>query len=164
MGSLSVLALRVVLGLGFLGALFVQVVMVPLIWRDLDGGEAARWQQVAFCVVAVLGMVALEVVIIGVARLTAMVRRGTLFSDAAFRHVDTVIAATAAGAVLMLGVAAIWAPGEAVAPGVVLIICGIALLIGGVALIVLVMRALLRQAVDRDTQARTLQAELDEVI
>ena len=56
------------------------------------------------------------------------------------------------------------APGEAVAPGVVLLIGGLAVMVAGVALIVLVMRMLLAQAVARDAEAHHLQAELDEVI
>lgn len=55
------------------------------------------------------------------------------------------------------------APGDA-APGVVLLICGVSLLIAGVALIVLVLRALLAQAVARDVEANHLRAELGEVI
>ena len=37
MGKLTVLALRIVIALALAGSLFVQVVMVPLIWADLDG-------------------------------------------------------------------------------------------------------------------------------
>jgi hypothetical protein len=56
------------------------------------------------------------------------------------------------------------APGEAVAPGIVGLICGIALVVAGVALVVLVLRMLLAQAVALDATAHHLQAELDEVI
>jgi hypothetical protein len=49
------------------------------------------------------------------------------------------------------------APGEAVAPGVVLIVVVAGVAAAGVALLVLVLRALLKQAV-------TLRAELAEVI
>ena len=92
-----------------------------------------------------------------------MVRRGTVFSNGAFRFVDIVFGAIAFAAVLMFGIAVILAPGE-IAPGVVLLICGAALMIGGVALVVLVMRTLLAQAVARDVEAADLRAELDEVI
>jgi hypothetical protein len=60
--------------------------------------------------------------------------------------------------------ACVLAPGEAAAPGVVLIICGVSLAIFGVALVTLVMRALLGQAVALDVEAKHLQSELDEVI
>jgi hypothetical protein len=99
-----------------------------------------------------------------------MVRRGTVFSLAAFRYVDTVIGAIAAASVLTLGIAVVAAhsnrttPGDEVAPGLVAMICGASLVIAGVALIVLVLRMLLAQAVALDSQARHLQSELDEVI
>jgi uncharacterized membrane protein YedE/YeeE len=64
----------------------------------------------------------------------------------------------------MFGLGVVLAPGEAAAPGVVLLIGGAAVLIAGVALIVVVLRMLLAQAVARDTEAQQLQSELDEVI
>ncbi|MCW2831569.1 MAG: transporter, partial [Aeromicrobium sp.] len=54
--------------------------------------------------------------------------------------------------------------GEAAAPGTVLLHGGFGLAPAGIALIVLVMRALLAQAVDRDVEAHQLRSELDEVI
>jgi hypothetical protein len=93
-----------------------------------------------------------------------MVRRGTVFSHAAFRYVDIIIGAVAAASVLTFGLAVTLAPGEAVAPGIVGLICGLALVVAGVGLVILVQRMLLAQAVARDTEAHQLQAELDEVI
>lgn len=58
----------------------------------------------------------------------------------------------------------ILAPGESVAPGVVLLIGGAGVLIAGVAVVVVVLRMLLAQAVARDAEAQHLQDELDEVI
>ncbi|WP_369272439.1 DUF2975 domain-containing protein [Streptomyces sp. R11] len=55
-------------------------------------------------------------------------------------------------------------PGEAVAPGVVLLIGGVATAVMGVALIVLVLRMLLAQAVARDVEATAMQAEVGAVI
>jgi DUF2975 family protein len=63
-----------------------------------------------------------------------------------------------------LGEGCVLAPGEAAAPGVVLIVCGVSLAVFGVALVTLVLRALLGQAVARDVEAKHLQSELDEVI
>ena len=96
--------------------------------------------------------------------LLAMVRQGTVFSGAAFRLVNIVIGAFTAASLLTFGLGVALAPGEAVAPGVVLLIGGMAVCIAAVALIVLVLRALLVQAVDRDAEARQLRTELDEVI
>ena len=71
--------------------------------------------------------------------------------------------AVAAASLLTFGLGVVLAPGEAVAPGVVLLVGGAAVLVAGIALIVLVMRMLLAQAVARDTEAHHLQAELDEI-
>jgi energy-converting hydrogenase Eha subunit C len=97
-------------------------------------------------------------------RLLTMVRRGTVFSHAAFRYVDIVIGAVAAASLLTFALGVTLAPGEAVAPGIVLLVGGAGVMIAGVALVVLVMRTLLAQAVARDAEAQHLQAELNEVI
>lgn len=64
----------------------------------------------------------------------------------------------------MFGIGVVLAPGEAVAPGVVLLTGGVSALIACVALIIVVLRALLAQAVARDAEAHHLRAELDEVV
>jgi hypothetical protein len=165
MGTLTLLALRVVLALVLAGSVFVQVVMVPLLASDLDElNPDHAYLRTPLLVFAVLGIVTIQVVLVCVWRLLTMVRRGTVFSDAAFRYVDVVIGAVAAASLLTFVLGVVLAPGEAVAPGVVLLIGGAAVLVAGIALIVLVMRMLLAQAVARDTEAHHLQAELDEVI
>lgn len=164
MGRLTVLALRAVLATAIAGSLFVQVVMVPLLWADLDDVEIGRPARVSLVVIVVLGIATMQVVAVCVWRLLTMVRQGTVFSHAAFRYVDVVIGAVATAAVLTFGVAVVLAPGEAVAPGVVLLVCMAALVVAGVALIVVVMRMLLAQAVARDAEAQDLRAELDTVI
>ena len=40
MGKLTLLALRIVLAMVLAGSLFVQAVMVPLFWQDLDEAPA----------------------------------------------------------------------------------------------------------------------------
>jgi hypothetical protein len=97
-------------------------------------------------------------------RLVTMVRRGTVFSHAAFRYVDIVIVAIVAAALVWFAVTAINAPDQRDDPGVTLIMGGIGVAILGVALIVLVLRMLLAQAVARDLEASRMRAELDEVI
>jgi hypothetical protein len=136
--------------------------MVPLVWMDLD--EAPAGVRLPFVVIVVLGIVTMQVSAVCVWRLLTMVRRGTVFSHAAFRYVDIIIGAVAAASVLTFGLAVTLAPGEAVAPGIVGLICGLALVVAGVGLVILVQRMLLAQAVARDTEAHQLQAELDEVI
>ena len=136
--------------------------MVPLFWVDLE--EAPAGVRVPVVLIVVLGIVTMQVSAVCVWRLLTMVRRGTVFSPAAFRYVDIVIGAIAAASALAFGLAVTLAPGEAVAPGVVLLICGVSLIVAGVALIVLVLRMLLAQAVARDAEVQHLRAELNEVI
>lgn len=165
MGKLTILALRMLLAMVLAGALFVQVVMVPLLANDLEElGPEAAGVRVPLLVIAVLGIMTIQVTLVCVWRLLTMVRRGTVFSHAAFRFVDVVFGAVAAASLLTFGLAVILAPGEAVPPGVVLLICGASVMIAGMALIVLVLRALLAQAVARDAGAHHLRKELDEVI
>ncbi|NQD88476.1 DUF2975 domain-containing protein [Paenarthrobacter sp. CM16] len=163
MGKLTILALRIVIAMVLAGSLFVQLWMVPLLSTDLVEAGAPDGPRVALLVIAVLGILCVQVVAVCVWRLLTMVRRGTVFSHGAFRFVDVIFGAIAAAAVLTFGIAVILAPGD-IAPGVVMLICGAALMIGGVALVVLVMRTLLAQAVARDVEAAGLRAELDEVI
>ncbi|GEP40292.1 hypothetical protein NPS01_39550 [Nocardioides psychrotolerans] len=114
--------------------------------------------------IVVLGIVTTQVVMFCLWRLVTMVRRGTVFSDAAFRFVDIMIAAVVSASALMFLLGVVLAPGEAVAPGVVLLIGGAATVLGGIALVIVVMRSLLAPAVAREAEASHLRAELDEVI
>jgi hypothetical protein len=162
MGDLTLRALRIVLATGLAGSLFVQAVMVPLLAMDMEEAPAAV--RVPVVLIVLLGIVTTQVTMVCVWRLLTMVRRGTVFSHAAFRYVDIVIGAVAAASLLTFALGATLAPGETVAPGIVLLIGGAGVMIAGVALLVLVMRTLLAQAVARDAEAQHLQAELNEVI
>jgi hypothetical protein len=165
MGNLTLLALRIVLVMVLAGSLFVQTVMVPLLWSDLDGLDPEyAYLRTGLVVIVVLGIATIQVTLVCVWRLLTMVRRGTVFSHAAFRYVDVVIGAISAASLLLFAFGFLLAPGEAAAPGVVLLVGGAGVLVGGIALIVLVLRMLLAQAVARDVEAQHLQAELDEVI
>jgi hypothetical protein len=166
MGKLTVLALRIVLAMVLAGSLFVQAVMVPLLATDLqeDFSSDVADVRAPIIVITVLGFVIIQVTAVCAWRLLTMVRRGTVFSRAAFRYVDVIIGAAAAGSLLTLALGVTLAPGEAVPPGMVLLIGGAAVVVAGIALVVLVMRMLLAQAVARDAEAHHLQAELDEVI
>jgi hypothetical protein len=166
MGQMTVLALRAVLATGLAGSLFVQAVMVPLLAIDLDEdfNQDVADVRVPIIVIVLLGIVTVQVAMVCVWRLLTMVRRGTVFSHGAFRYVDIVFGAITVASLLMFALGVVLAPGETVAPGVVLLIGGAAVLIAGVALVVAVLRMLLAQAVDRDAEAQHLQSELDEVI
>jgi hypothetical protein len=160
MGKPTVLALRAVLVGLLAGSVFVQAVMVPLLAADM--GDFGRRTPVV--VIVLLGLVTAQIVLVCVWRLVTMVRRGTVFSHGAFRYVHVVIGAMTAAALLIFTLGVVLAPGEAVAPGIVLLIGGVGLAVLGVALIVLVLRMLLAQAVARDVEAARMRAELAEVI
>ncbi|HEX5405802.1 MAG TPA: DUF2975 domain-containing protein [Pseudonocardiaceae bacterium] len=163
MGKLAVHALRAVLAVVLVGTVLIQVLMV---WTLISGNdpEDGSLPLTAFRLLAIVGLVAIQVAVVCVWRLVAMVRRGTVFSHAAFRYVDIVIGAIVAVALVWFAVTAVNAPGQRADPGVTLIMGGIGLAILGVALIVLVLRMLLAQAVARDVEATQLRAELDTVI
>lgn len=165
MGKLTVLALRVVVVALLGGSVVVQTVMGPLLAQDLTNGDpAARHLKTPLVVIIALGVLCAEVVLACTWRLLTMVKTGTVFSRGAFRYVDVVIGAFVVTALLVFAAAALLAPGEAVPPGFVLLIGGTGVTIIGVALVVLVVRTLLAQAVDRDAEATRLRSELDEVI
>lgn len=155
MNPYVVAALRTVLALGLAGSLFVQAVMVPLLFLDLeDASTPVRVQVVA---IVLLGIVAVQVVMVCTWRLLTLVGRDEVFSPRSFRYVDTISGAVVAAALLLFWLGAVAAPGEDVAPGVVLLVGGAGGLVLGAALLVRVMRALLVQAVG-------MRDELAEVI
>lgn len=163
MGKLAVRALRAVLVVVLAGTVFVQASMVWALVNRNDPKDRSL-PLTPLRVITILGMVSGQVALVGVWRLVTMVRRGTVFSRAAFRYVDAVIGAIVAAALLWFAVTALNAPGQRADPGVTVIMGGIGLAILGVALIVLVLRMLLAQAVARDVEAARMRAELDEVI
>ena len=163
MGKLAVRALRAVLVMVLAGTVLVQAGMVLALVSGSDP-EDGSLPLTAFRVMTILGMVSVQVALVCVWRLVTMVRRGTVFSHAAFRYVDVVIGAIVAAALVWLAATIINAPGQREDPGVTVIMGGAGVAILGVALIVLVLRMLLAQAVARDVEAAQMQADLDEVI
>ncbi|MFI6151627.1 DUF2975 domain-containing protein [Kitasatospora sp. NPDC051170] len=161
MGKLAVRALRAVLAVVLAGTVLIQAMMV---WAMATKPVEGSLPLTPLRLVTILGMASAQVALVCVWRLVAMVRRGTVFSHAAFRYVDGVIGAIVAAALVWFTVTAINAPGQRDDPGVTVIMAGVGVAILGVALIVLVLRMLLAQAVARDVEAAQLKAELDEVI
>ena len=163
MGKLTVRALRAVLVVVLAGTVFIQAGMV---WALVSGNdpEDVSLPLTPLRLITILGMVSVQVALVCIWRLVTMVRRGTVFSHAAFRYVDIMIGAIVAAALVWFAVTAVNAPGQREDPGVTVIMAGIGVGILGVALIVLVLRMLLAQAVARDVEATALRAELDEVI
>jgi hypothetical protein len=161
MGVLTVRALRAVLAAVLASTVFTQA---ALVWGLITDPADGSFPITPLRVLVLLGVVMVQVVVVCVWRLVTMVRRGTVFSDAAFRYVDVVIGAITAAALLWFVLTAVLAPQHRDNPGVSLIMGGIGMVILGGALIVLVLRMLLAQAVARDVEATELRAELDEVI
>jgi hypothetical protein len=161
MGRTTITVLRVVIALALAGSLVVQTVITPLLWIDLI--DTPAWFRVSFVVIVVLGVASMQVFAVCVWMLLTKVRRGSIFQPSSFRLVNVIIGAMAAAALLILAFAFVLAP-SAIAPGVVALVCGAALVMAGVALLVVVMKALLRQAIERENEAQTLRSELGEVI
>jgi uncharacterized membrane protein len=160
--------LRAVIAVALAGSVVVQGVMVALPWLDSKGAHPGL--EVPLLVIGILAVASLQVVAVCIWRLLTMVERSTVFSYAAFRYVDIVIGAIAVASALTFSVAVVArfanhaVPEDAIAPGLVGLICGLAVVVAGVALVVYVLRALLAQAVALDREAKHLQSELDEVI
>lgn len=161
MGKATILALRVVIALALAGSLVVQTFIVPAIWADLAG--EVPWARITFVTLIVLGVVTMQVFAVCVWQLLTKVRKGSVFSESSFRYVDIIIWTIAAAAVLTFAMAVLLAPGS-VAPGIVGLICGASLVLGGMALLVVVMKNLLRQAIEREAEASALRTELNEMV
>lgn len=161
MGRTTIVILRVVIALALAGSLIVQTVLAPLIWIDLDNAPA--WFRIGFVTIVVLGVLTMQVFAVCVWMLLTKVRRGSIFQESSFRLVDVIIGTFAAAAVLAVALALLLKPTE-IAPGLVALVGGAALVLGGMALLMVVMKALLRQAIDRENEAQTLRTELGEVI
>lgn len=111
MGKLTVRALRAVLVVVLTGTVFVQALMV---WALVSGSdpEDGSLPLTPLRVITILGIGAAQVALVCVWRLVTMVRRGTVFSHAAFRYVDGIIGAIVAAALVWFAVTAVNAPGQ----------------------------------------------------
>jgi hypothetical protein len=160
--------LRAVLVLSAGGSLVVQLGLLPVIWLDMDDAPASI--RVPLVLVLFGGVACFQVVVACLWRLLGRIRAGTVFVEAPFRLIDVMTAAIAIAACLTFSLAVIaraanhMTPGDAVAPGLVALVCGAALVIAGVAMVVQVLRTLLAQAVALDARARDLATELDGVV
>lgn len=155
-------ALKIAIVFAFAGALFLQCYLIPIGWFDNDPAPDSFRRPVLAVLFAVL--LCFEVIGVSIWKLVSRASRQTVFSRDSFKFVDTVIGALALIALLLIGLGFAMAPGEEVAPGIVLVCGGFAFVFISVALVVLVMRALLKQAISKDQEAAALKSELDEVI
>ncbi|NEE10205.1 DUF2975 domain-containing protein, partial [Streptomyces sp. SID7499] len=116
MGKLTVRALRAVLVVVLAGSVFVQALMVWVLVSGSDP-EDGSLPLTSLRVLTILGVGTIQVALVCVWRLVAMVRRGTVFSHAAFRYVDVIIGAIVAAALVWFAVTALNAPGQRDDPG-----------------------------------------------
>lgn len=158
MNRVTIVVLQVVIAVALVGSVAVQALIAPLLWLDL--GDEELWGRIFLVGVVVIGVGTLQVFGICVWMLLNRVRRGSIFSESSFLYVDVIIGAILVAAALALSLAIVLVPGPT-APGVVGLICGASLVLGGMALLVVVMKALLRQAIASQAEAQTLRSELD---
>ena len=151
-----VFLLRCLLVLAFGAMVVLQVMSVPgTLAYNAERSEDPFWHY-PLLVVLEAELVCVEVVIVATWVLLGMVRDDQIFSDAAFRWVDLIIGAIAAAWLIWAGLAA-YVGLTSDDPGLPLLMA-IMLLVGAViGLLMLVMRALLKQAT-------TLRADMEAVI
>lgn len=161
MTKATITALRILLAVALAGSVAVQALILPLLWLDLS--DEQPWGRITVVVLLGAGIVTLQVVGVCVWLLLTSVRRGAIFTASSFGPINVIIGAILAAALLVWALAAVFAAGT-VAPGVVALVGGAGVVIAGAALLVVVMKALLRQAIERDAEARALQTELDDEV
>lgn len=153
----AVLALRVFLVLLFGLLVFLQVVSLPGQFAHLaDENPDDAWLRWPATVVTVFWVLCAQVVLVAIWRLLTMVQRDRIFSEASFTWVNAIIGAIGAGWAVLL-VVFLLVGFNADDPGLPLLLCLVLGAVTVVGLVVVVMRALLRQAT-------ALQADLDGVI
>jgi hypothetical protein len=155
--SQVVLLLRILLALVFAALLAAQVWAVPGVLPDVADPSleqsAMRWTMAA---VSIAGLLCVQVVIVCTWQLLTLVEDDRIFSAASMAWVDAIVGALAAAWFLLLGtfvwsVVGVGLPG----PPVVLLLMLVAVAVLG--LLMVVMRALLRQAT-------TLRTDMEAVI
>ncbi|MET1086973.1 MAG: DUF2975 domain-containing protein [Arthrobacter sp.] len=157
LSGLTVTALRIVLVAAFLLLLLFQVLSIPGQFAHMASEDPERAHlQWPLTVFGILELACVQAVIVSTWKLLTMVRRDQIFSGRAFVWVDAIIWAIAA-AWTMLAVFSAIVVLNADDPGMPLLL--ILMLVAGAAvgLVVVVLRALLRQAAD-------LRADMEAVI
>ncbi|TDE13091.1 DUF2975 domain-containing protein [Jiangella asiatica] len=149
--------LRILLVLLFAGLVVAQVAILPGTLAHLAEEEPdlayLRWPMLAFSIVE---LVCVQVVIVCTWKLLAMVKADRIFSEAAFAWVDAIVWAMGTAWVLLFGVF-VFVTTVVAGPGLPVLLFGSVLAAGVLVLLMVVMRALLRQAT-------TLRTDMDAVI
>lgn len=155
MSRTAITALQVVLVVGFLLLLLAQVLVLPGLAEDY----ARRFPEAAFLrtpvlVLAISTLACGQVAVVCIGRLLAMVGEQRIFDPAAYRYVDVFIGASAAAGALVLVVGGYV---SATAGGPLWLSCAVvAMVCAGTALLMVVMRALLRQATEQQAELADL--------
>ncbi len=155
--------LRVLLVMAFGYLLVLEFLGVPGdILHDLQRSPEAAHLLVPMLVVAELVMICFQVVLVCIWVLLTMVDKDRIFSDASLRWVDGIVWSFSTAWVLFAGLAlyltaVIYFTPELRDPGFPIVLFGLTLMGAMVVLLMLVMRALLRQAT-------TLRTDMEEVI
>lgn len=149
--------LRILLALLFAGLVVAQVAILPGTLAYLADEEPdlayLRWPALAFSIVELL---CVQVVIVCTWKLLGMVKDDRIFSEAAFAWVNTIVWTMVAAWVLLFG-AFVYVTVLVSGPGLPVLLFGMVLAGGVLVLLMVVMRALLRQAT-------TLRSDMDAVI
>jgi len=109
--------LRILLALAFAALLLAQVVVLPPLWDEMaqQTPDSAFWRW-GTLVVAILGLVCVQVVIVCTWQLLTLVRDDRIFSDVSLVWVDTIVGAIGAAELLLLG-AFVGPPSRGSTPG-----------------------------------------------
>jgi hypothetical protein len=155
--NLAVIALRALLITAFALLVLLQTFSMPgqfaYLARENPDMAYLRWPLTAL---AAVGLMCVQVVIVGTWKLLTFVKYDRIFSDAALKWVDAIVWAIGTAWVLLLGVS-LYAVLAADDPALPLIL--FVMLVGGavLGLLVVVMRTLLQRAT-------TLRIEMEAVI
>jgi len=159
MKRLTVLALRVLIVILFLGTLSAQLWFVPQL-----AGSAARefpeleYLAVPYTVLLIVTVACVQAVLVALWVLLSRVRQGAIFTDRSFGWVNVIIAAGAIATVLVFGLEIhLLGIVDVGPPPLGILLSGIVVAGAAFVLIMVVMRGLLRSAT-------ALQSELDEVV
>jgi hypothetical protein len=152
-----VLPLRILLVMLFAGLVVAQVMSMPgqFAYMAKEDPELAylRWPLTIW---SILELLCVQVVIVCTWKLLTLVTSDRIFSDQSFAWVDAIIWALGAAWVLFFGVF-LYLGFLADDPGLPILMFGMVLVGGVLVLLVVILRALLRQAT-------TLRADMEEVI
>lgn len=152
--------LLVLLGLLAAGLLFGQLRWIPaLADTELRENPSASTAVALLSLAGIALGVCGELALLAVAKLVLMVRRGRIFDARAFRWVDVITAASAVASAIVLAVLVVAeatdgdGKGE-LPPGVGALMIGVVLALAALSLLMVVMKALLRQAAAADAELR----------